>query len=143
MSTFALLTLGLAISISYSSAVESTISITINGPPNQEVQAQWLNNITQLKQQVGEPSTTCSSDMRNGIWISVQTLASVDYNDYVYQSLLLWTPTMFIAPQSMMHDTYLYDYASNLYTVDKFLEDLNSRYGGIDGVLLWHSYPVS
>src|SRR6185437_3016986 len=27
------------------------------------------------------------------------------------------------------------------YTVSKYLDDLNTRFGGIDAVLLWHSYP--
>ena len=49
--------------------------------------------------------------------------------------------TDFVQPQVMVHDRYLYDRASNSWTVDRFLDDLLERYGGIDSVLLWtHRY---
>ena len=54
---------------------------------------------------------------------------------------LLWTRTSFIQPQIMLHDRYRYDRETNSWTVDKYLKDLNDRYGGIDSVLLWQGYP--
>ena len=48
--------------------------------------------------------------------------------------------TDFVQPQVMVHDRYLYDRASNSWTVDRFLDDLLERYGGIDSVLLWTGY---
>jgi gamma-glutamyl hercynylcysteine S-oxide synthase len=54
---------------------------------------------------------------------------------------LLWTQTSFIQPQMMMHDRYFYDPAERKYTVDRYLDDVDARYGGIDSVLLWHTYP--
>ncbi len=54
---------------------------------------------------------------------------------------LLWTQTSFIQPQMMMHDRYFYDRTAQKYTVDRYLDDLDTRYGGIDSVLLWHTYP--
>jgi len=41
----------------------------------------------------------------------------------------------------MIHDKYLYDRHANAFTVDKFLHDVDSRYNGIDSVLLWQAYP--
>jgi len=41
----------------------------------------------------------------------------------------------------MAHDRFLYDYKSRKYTVKKYLDDLKSRYGGIDSVLIWPTYP--
>ena len=41
----------------------------------------------------------------------------------------------------MIHDRYLYDRATGEWTVDRFLDDLEERYGGIDAVLLWQGYP--
>ena len=35
----------------------------------------------------------------------------------------------------------LYDRETSTWTVDKYLADVRSRYGGIDSVLLWASYP--
>ena len=43
----------------------------------------------------------------------------------------------------MVEDRYLYDPATRQYTVDRFLDDLDRRYGGIDSVLLWPSTPIS
>ena len=40
----------------------------------------------------------------------------------------------------MVHDRYLYDRVSNQWTVDRYLDDLLERYGGIDSVLLWTGY---
>jgi len=54
---------------------------------------------------------------------------------------LKWAQSSFIQPQVMVHDRYLYDPASGHYTVDKFLEDLDRRYGGVDSVLIWSTYP--
>jgi len=53
----------------------------------------------------------------------------------------LWTQRNFVSPQAMVEDRYLYDPATRRYTVDRFLDDLDKRYGGIDSVLLWPVYP--
>jgi formylglycine-generating enzyme required for sulfatase activity len=44
-------------------------------------------------------------------------------------------------PQMMVEDRYFYDPIAGKYTVDRYLDDLNKRYGGIDAVLVWHTYP--
>ena len=54
---------------------------------------------------------------------------------------LLWTQSSFIQPQMMVHDRYFYDAAKQGYTVDRYLDDVQARYGGIDSVLIWHTYP--
>ncbi len=58
-----------------------------------------------------------------------------------------------ISPQAMAHDRYLYDHKTMVYTVNRFLDDLYKRYsylcipfyliryGGIDSVLIWPTYP--
>eukprot|EP01052_Picozoa_sp_SAG31_P034829 SAG31_NODE_4122_length_3562_cov_4.035230_2_plen_92_part_00 len=43
----------------------------------------------------------------------------------------------------MLHDRYLYDRSANNWTVDRYLDDLETRYGGIDSVLVWQYYPNS
>lgn len=53
---------------------------------------------------------------------------------------LQWTQKAFIQPQMMIEDRYFYDAAAGRYTVDRYLDDLQSRYGGIDAVLIWHTY---
>jgi formylglycine-generating enzyme required for sulfatase activity len=54
---------------------------------------------------------------------------------------LRWTWTSFIQPQMMVQDRYFYDPVSRRYTVDRYLDDLDHRYGGIDSVLIWPTYP--
>ncbi|MGH9401291.1 MAG: formylglycine-generating enzyme family protein, partial [Terriglobia bacterium] len=54
---------------------------------------------------------------------------------------LKWTQQSFIQPQMMAQDRYFYDPAAGNYTVDRYLDDLNQRYGGIDSVLIWPTYP--
>ncbi len=48
---------------------------------------------------------------------------------------------MFIAPQSHIYDRFLFDNEAGVWTVDRFLDDFTTRYGGVDGVLLWATYP--
>jgi iron(II)-dependent oxidoreductase len=54
---------------------------------------------------------------------------------------LHWAQSAFIQPQMMVHDRFLYDPAQHKYTVDRYLDDLEKRYGGIDAVLVWATYP--
>ena len=41
----------------------------------------------------------------------------------------------------MVQDRYFYDPVAQQYTVDRYLDDLEKRYGGIDAVLIWPTYP--
>jgi iron(II)-dependent oxidoreductase len=54
---------------------------------------------------------------------------------------LKWSHSSFIQPLMMVHDRYFYDPITRKYTVDKYLDDLNKRYGKIDAVLIWATYP--
>lgn len=53
---------------------------------------------------------------------------------------LKWTQSSFIQPQMMVQDRYFYDPETHQYTVNRYLEDLEKRYGGIDAVLIWPEY---
>ena len=66
----------------------------------------------------------------------------VAYNPSRYEMPeLRWTQSSFIQPQMMVHDRYFYDPVAGRYTVDRYLDDLEKRYGGIDAVLVWATYP--
>jgi iron(II)-dependent oxidoreductase len=54
---------------------------------------------------------------------------------------LKWTQSSFLQPQMMVQDRYFYDPVAGKYTVDRYLDDLDKRYGGIDAVLIWSTYP--
>ena len=51
------------------------------------------------------------------------------------------TQSSFMQPQMMVQDRYFYDPVAGKYTVDQYLDDLEKRYGGIDAVLIWPTYP--
>ena len=53
---------------------------------------------------------------------------------------LKWTQSSFVQPQMMIHDRYFYDPGAGKYSVDRYLDDLERRYGGIDSILVWQSY---
>lgn len=95
---------------------------TLPGPPSQDAQPAWLASLYAFRDSARK---------------------SVNFSTEVYDNYLLWSPTLFIAPQSHIYDRYLYDPSlagsdpAAGWTVDRFLDDLEARYGGIDGVLLW------
>jgi gamma-glutamyl hercynylcysteine S-oxide synthase len=69
-------------------------------------------------------------------------LLRIGYDGSQYARLeLAWTQTSFVQPQMMAHDRFFYDPVSRQYTVDRYLADLDQRYGGIDSILLWPTYP--
>ncbi len=71
-----------------------------------------------------------------------ERLIRIGYDGSRYDApTLKWTQSSFFQPQMMVHDRYFYDPVSNRYTVDRYLDDLNQRYGGIDAVLSWPTYP--
>lgn len=47
----------------------------------------------------------------------------------------------FIYAQMMVEDRYFYDPILRKYTVNRFLDDVQKRYGGLDAVLIWPTYP--
>jgi formylglycine-generating enzyme required for sulfatase activity len=66
----------------------------------------------------------------------------IGYDGWRYgQPALRWVSSSFIQPQMMVQDRYFYDPVSCKYTVDRYLDDLEKRYGGIDAVLIWPTYP--
>ncbi|HXH50488.1 MAG TPA: SUMF1/EgtB/PvdO family nonheme iron enzyme [Terriglobia bacterium] len=72
----------------------------------------------------------------------MERLIRAGYNGSEYvRTELKWTQSSFIQPQMMMQDRYFYDPVAHRYTVERYLDDLKSRYGGIDSVLIWHTYP--
>jgi|SRR5580693_5266506 iron(II)-dependent oxidoreductase len=54
---------------------------------------------------------------------------------------LQWAQSSFIQPQMMVQDRYFFNPIAGKYTVDRYLDDLEKRYGGIDSVLIWPTYP--
>ncbi len=67
---------------------------------------------------------------------------NLDYQNSEYLlPQLSWLKNTFVYVQMMAHDRYFFDPVSRKYTVHKYLNDLKRRYGGIDAVLIWPTYP--
>lgn len=83
-----------------------------------------------------------------GDWIRELTdwrrehLTRIGYDDANYRRPeLQWAQRNFVHAQMMIEDRYFYDPAMGEYTVDRYLDDLEERFGGLDSVLLWYIYP--
>ncbi|MBI4582163.1 MAG: SUMF1/EgtB/PvdO family nonheme iron enzyme [Planctomycetes bacterium] len=93
----------------------------IEGPPDGADRGAWL------------------ADMKR--WRD-QERATIEYDGAEYaRKELLWTQRSFVQPQMMVEERYFYDAAAGKYTVDRYVDDLEKRYGGIDAVLIWPVYP--
>jgi gamma-glutamyl hercynylcysteine S-oxide synthase len=92
-------------------------------------------------------SRTCTVD-DHAAWLAdiqrwrSERLVRVGYDGSRYDMpALKWTQSSFFQPQMMVQDLYFYDPVTAHYTVDRYLDDLSARYGGIDAVLIWPTYP--
>jgi formylglycine-generating enzyme required for sulfatase activity len=69
-------------------------------------------------------------------------LIRIGYDDVNYRRPeLQWAQRNFVHAQMMVEDRYFFDPATGQYTVDRYLDDLEARFGGIDSVLIWYVYP--
>ena len=69
-------------------------------------------------------------------------LTRIGYDDANYRRPeLQWAQRNFVHAQMMVEDRYFYDPVAGVYTVDRYLDDLEARFGGIDSVLIWFVYP--
>lgn len=69
-------------------------------------------------------------------------LVRIGYDDAHYRRPeLQWAQRNFVHAQMMVEDRYFYDPVAGRYTVDRYLDDLERRFGGIDSVLIWPVYP--
>ena len=111
----------------------------IPGPHGNSAQPGWLVEMESWIRQQPSLLESWLADLR--AW-RAERLVRVGYNDAEYRRPeFQWAQRNFIAPQVMVEDRYLYDSASGRYTVDRYLKDLDDRYGGIDSVLVWPVYP--
>jgi formylglycine-generating enzyme required for sulfatase activity len=69
-------------------------------------------------------------------------LTRIGYDDANYRRPeLQWAQRNFVHAQMMVEDRYFFDPVAGRYTVDRYLDDLEARFGGIDSVLIWFVYP--
>jgi len=69
-------------------------------------------------------------------------LIRIGFDDKLYRHPdLAWSQRNFVQALAMVEDRYFYDPEAGHYTVDRYLDDLEARFGGIDSVLIWYIYP--
>ena len=69
-------------------------------------------------------------------------LVRIGFDDANYRRPeLQWARSNFVHAQMMVEDRFFFDPDSGEYTVDRYLDDLEARFGGIDSVLVWFVYP--
>lgn len=65
------------------------------------------------------------------------------YDDALYgRPELRWAAECFVVSQVWLWDELLYDWETHQFTPERLLADARERFGGFDGVVLWHAYPV-
>jgi len=113
-------------------------------PNNQQIPVPDCLNIKGLLDSSYKP---CTAEDRQ-LWLKDIThwrnerRIRIGYNGFRYElPELAWTQSSFMQPQMMVHDRFFYDPVAGKYTVDRYLDDLQTRYGGIDAVLIWPTYP--
>jgi len=105
-------------------------------PACSDVESLWEGSYTPCTPEVHENWLKDITYWRN------ERRIRVGYNGARYEMPeLLWTQSSFLQPQMMVQDRYFYDPVAGKYTVDRYLDDLQERYGGIDAVLIWPTYP--
>ena len=55
---------------------------------------------------------------------------------------LRWARACFVVSQVWLWDELLYDFERHVFTPQRLLDDARRRFGGFDGIVLWHAYPV-
>jgi len=67
--------------------------------------------------------------------------ARAGYDGSAYERLA-WTQGCFSVALVWLWDELLYDHERERFTPERFLEESKREFGGFDGVVLWHAYPV-
>ena len=72
-----------------------------------------------------------------------EAAARIEYDDSAYSAPeLAWTRACFSVALVWLWDELLYDHAAGHFTAERFLEESERDFGGFDGIVLWHAYPV-
>lgn len=101
--------------------LQGAASELIAGPINPAQRSKWLDSLK--------------------LWRTGE-IQRIKYNGAIYHTPKLnWANSTFIYAQMMAHDRYFYDPVLRKYTVKRYLNDLEKRYGGLDAVLIWPTYP--
>lgn len=67
----------------------------------------------------------------------------VGYDDSAYRTpQFAWTRGCFSVALAWLWDELLYDHEAGRFTPERFCAESEREFGGFDGIVLWHAYPV-
>lgn len=67
----------------------------------------------------------------------------IEYDDSAYRAPEFgWTRGCFSVALAWLWDELLYDHEAGRFTPERFCAESEREFGGFDGIVLWHAYPV-
>jgi formylglycine-generating enzyme required for sulfatase activity len=102
-------------------AIANPSDIFLDGPPSADDRDAWAANLDAWRKR-----------RRNELGLHDDQYARAD---------LAWTRHVFTQDEVLLWDRGLYDAGAHRYTVDAFLDGIEQRFGTLDAVLLWPTYP--
>lgn len=85
-----------------------------------------------------------SSPAEQPAWLAqlLEWKASLDFDRSLYADpQRVWTQRNAIQALVIVQERTLFDPRTGRYTVNRYLDDVQKRYGGVDSVIIWHTYP--
>jgi formylglycine-generating enzyme required for sulfatase activity len=95
--------------------------VFLAGPATPDDRAEWAANLDAWRK-----------ERRNELGLRDDQYARPD---------LAWTRRAFTQDEVLVWDRTFYDAVAHRYTVDRFLDDVERRFGPLDSVLIWPAYP--
>ena len=108
---------------------------------NAQVYHPWL---TETAQQIKGPDDTTEIPSWRTELEHYRTIekTKLDYRDTYYNyKEIQWIRNNFVQTQLMAQERSFFDPIKNEYTVDKYLNEITAKYGGLNSVLIWPTYP--
>lgn len=75
-----------------------------------------------------------------GQW-KLESASRIKYDDSLYSSMKYKTFGSFNVALIWLWDELLFDFDAQEFTPEKLIDDCK-KFGGVDGIILWHAYPV-
>jgi formylglycine-generating enzyme len=67
----------------------------------------------------------------------------IDYDDAAYTAPeYAWTQSCHVVALAWLWDELLFDHTAGRFTPERFCAESEREFGGFDGIVLWHAYPV-
>ena len=72
-----------------------------------------------------------------------EAAARIDYDDTAYaEPEYAWTRSCHVVALAWLWDELLFDHDAGRFTPKRFCAESEREFGGFDGIVLWHAYPV-